>query len=330
MVPAIVFVRETSKQGSGDMSSTQQDPAEIQEELARVAAALERRRDELVVLQMEALKQFSAYSNVPHSDLVRSCHRNVVRVVSMLRGEAELPSDVVEDERASGGRRARQGIPAEVVVAAYRSVIGVIRDDFLASAPEAGVSVDGILLGMRRLWDLTDHFSSTLVSARHQVDLEQVRQAEQQRMSFLQRALDGSASTSELVQSSERYGMHEAGSYWVVRGSLTEDGAESCLRSLERQGSSPGFVPLLARHGLGVSGIVGRSLETFGKSDATLAVVGPVSMERLTDAFGEASRVLRAALQLGCRGVVDMATLSLRLAVVEQKDVAAERVKFSV
>ena len=110
----------------------------LDDELAMVAQALEGRSALLVDRQQEALAQFAEYRNVPRPDLDRSCARNVARVVAILRGESGLPPDVVEDERLSGERRARQGIPAEVVVAAYRAVIGVIRDDYLETGPALG------------------------------------------------------------------------------------------------------------------------------------------------------------------------------------------------
>src|SRR5687767_10917001 len=92
--------------------------------LSTVAGRLEQLSESLVEQQIATLRQFPSYGRVPQDDLRRSCERNVVRVLTTLRGDASLPPWIAEDEQDSGRRRALQGIPAEEVVAAYRAVLG--------------------------------------------------------------------------------------------------------------------------------------------------------------------------------------------------------------
>ena len=58
----------------------------------------------------------------PADDLERSFRRNVARVLATLEQRDRLPDGIEEDERASGQRRALQGVPADDVVEAYRAV----------------------------------------------------------------------------------------------------------------------------------------------------------------------------------------------------------------
>ena len=293
----------------------------LDDELAMVAQALEGRSALLVDRQQEALAQFAEYRNVPRPDLDRSCARNVARVVAILRGESGLPPDVVEDERLSGERRARQGIPAEVVVAAYRAVIGVIRDDYLETGPALGVSVDAILLGVRRLWILTDHMSSTLVSARHKVELERAREAEQDRITLLYRALDGSMGAATLLEAGAGYGFRDDADYWVVRGHADNSVTGEVLREIERVAAATQFAPIIAKQGETIVGIIGRQLPQLTSKSATVAFAGPARLEEIPRAAAEAASILDVARMLGRSGVVDRQSMSLLMTVMEQDDV---------
>src|SRR6266851_961090 len=144
---------------------------------------------ELVEAQLVQLRRFRSYDPVPEADLRRSCARNVARVVATLEQRDMLPADIEEDERASGQRRAVQGIPTDDVVKAYRAVISVLRDAFIEEASAAAADPWAVLAGTRILWDLTDRYSDVLVSARQQVDIDTARRDEQHRIAFLHRLL---------------------------------------------------------------------------------------------------------------------------------------------
>src|SRR5882757_3508369 len=159
--------------------------------LSSVAERLEQRATELVSRQLSALREFPGYRRVPDDDLRRSCLRNVARVVATLRQQTDLPPHILEDELASGRRRALQDVPSEEVVRAYRTVLRVLRDAFMEEATAAGVNAEDVLAGTRLLWDLTDRHSSVLVTARQQVEIESARRDERQRLNFLQPLLGG-------------------------------------------------------------------------------------------------------------------------------------------
>jgi putative transposase len=289
--------------------------------LALLAGRLSARADELVARQMQALRQFRAYDRVPRDDLVRSCHRNVARVVALLEQRDGLPASIEENERMSGRRRALQGVPTEEVVEAYRVVLSLLRDAFIKEATELGMDPGQVLGGAVRLWDLTDRYSSVLVAARQQVDIETARHDERHRMAFLQRLIIG-VDPDAVARISAAYGIVPDREYWVVRGRQRDDDAPGLSRHLEAPGGSVGFQPLVAPLDDDVVGILAERPRPL--ADTVLAVAGPVAPAGIPHAFSEATRVLQVALRYGRTGVVDSSSLSVRVAVEQQGELGEQ------
>jgi hypothetical protein len=288
--------------------------------LAAVAGRLSDRRDELVEAQLVQLRRFRSYRPVPEEDLRRSCARNVARVVAALEQRDTLPADIEEDERASGQRRATQGIPTDEVVKAYRAVISVLRDAFIEEASSAAADPWVVLAGTRTLWDLTDRYSDVLVAARQQVDIDTARRDEQHRIAFLHRLLAGSLDPADLSAGGAVHGMLPDRDYWVVRGRHVLDDAQRLSRHLESGATS--FRPLVAPFDNDVVGI--STARPAPLADAVIAVGGPARLSAVPHAFAEATQVLNVALRYGRTGVIDSSTLSVRVA-VEQHDELGEQ-----
>jgi PucR C-terminal helix-turn-helix domain len=283
--------------------------------LRAVADRLRTRTDDLVDRQLVELRRFPSYDRVPDDDLVRSCRRNVARVLATLEQHDGLPPYVEEDERASGQRRALQGVPSEEVVGAYRTVLAVLRDAFIEEAGAAGADPGSVLAGTRRLWDLTDRYSDVLVSARQQVDIDAARRDERSRMALLQRLLAGGVAAGELVEGGAVHGVLPERDYWVVRCRPRPGGMHQLTRHLEARG--PGR-PLVVPLDEDVAGIVAARPDPH--DGAVIAVAGPVPLSDVPRAFDEATRVLTVALRYGWAGVVDRSSLSVRLAVEQQAE----------
>lgn len=284
--------------------------------LAVVAERMTARTPELVARQLAFLRALPSYSRVPDDDLRRSCERNVARVVAALEQHDELPREVAEDERASGQRRALQGVPAEDVVEAYRGVLALLRDAFIEDATAAGADPRAVLDGTRLLWDLTDRYSNVLVAARQQVEIDDARQDERRRMAFLQRLFVGGVDPQELVAGGAVHGVLAEGRYWVFRGRQDGGGSQRLTRHLESAGSGPR--PLVAPVDDDVAGIGTARPEPV--TDAVVAVAGPVDLAGIAQAFAEATRVLNVALRYGRSGLVDSSSLSVRVAVQQQAE----------
>jgi hypothetical protein len=281
--------------------------------LRDVADRLRRQADELVDRQLAVLRRVRSYDRVPDDDLLRSCHRNVARVVAALEQVDVLPAHVEEDERASGQRRALQGVPSEDVVGAYRAVLAVLRDAFIEEAGEIGADPASVLAGTRRLWDLTDRYSDVLVTARQQVDIDAARRDERSRMALLQRLIAGGAEPAELVEGGAVHAVLPQPEHFVVRCRPRPGALHRLTRHLEGGRSGRALVGPLDED---VAGIIGQRPGPF--DGAVIAVAGPVALPEVPRAFAEATRVLTVALRYGRSGVVDRSTLSVRVAVEQQ------------
>ncbi len=245
-------------------------------------------------------------------------------MAAALRGSDQLPPEAPEDERISGQQRALQGIPAEDVIGAYRAVMGVIREEFLACGDRLDVPVTEILAGTRALWDLTDRFSTELVAARHQIDVEFARRDERQRLAFLQRLLTGTLLGPEVIVGGGAYGLSPETEYWVSRGRQAEGGREprhSLARQLEIGAGGPHFHPLVGSIDGDVVAVT--AVRPFVDDDGSvLAVAGPALPTALPHAFAEATRLLNVALRYHRSGLVDSSSLSVRIAVVQENELS--------
>ncbi|WP_250291841.1 helix-turn-helix domain-containing protein [Frankia sp. CiP1_Cm_nod1] len=290
--------------------------------LVTTAQRLRQRTDDLVERQLDALRTLRSYDRVPDDDLRRSCRRNVARVVAVLERRDQLPPEIEEDERVSGQRRALQGIPSEDVVEAYRRVLSVLRDAFIEEAVAAGADPWAVLTGARRLWDLTDRFSSVLVSARQQVEIDAARRDERHRMAFLHRILTGGADPAELVEGGAVHGILPDREYWVLRCRQRPEGVQRLIRQLEPAGTGAGFRPLITMFDDDVVGI--SAIRPVPHDDAVIAVAGPVTLTGVPQAFAEATRVLNVAVRYRRTGVVDSSSLSVRAAVEQQAELGEQ------
>jgi hypothetical protein len=300
--------------------------------LDAIAAALLARAEHLVERQLAALHTFPTYERVPGAALRASALRNVYRVAAALRGSDELP-ETAEAESSSGRARALQGIPTEEVLGAYRAVMNVLREEFLAAAVRLEVPVASVLAGTHLLWDLTDRFSAELGEARRQIDVDFARRDERARLAFLQRLLAGTLLASEVAVSGSAFGLSADAEYWVCRGRQGDaapggsrrTARESLARRLERLGAGGLFHPLVGS----IDGDVVAVTATrpppadFGRTDGgVLAIAGPVALAALPHAFAEATRLLNVAVRYHRSGLVDNDSLSVRIAVAEESELS--------
>jgi hypothetical protein len=288
--------------------------------MAPVARSLLAADADLIARQMAQLRAIRSYRRVPVAALRQSCRRNVVRVAEMLRGRTDLPADVGEDEHASGRQRAMQGIPPEDVVAAYRAVMGVMRDAVVEHATALDVPIEATLRALCQLWELTDDLSTELVAARHAIDVEIARREEQQRLTFLARVLSGSLQAGELVKVGGAYNLVPDGRYWVLRARVASAAAPAAVKAIEAAGRSSRRSAALAGPVDGDLAAILSTLPQLPDLDGVAAVSGPVHLPALSQAYAEATRLLNVAIRFRRTGLVDQSSLSIRIAVVEEDE----------
>ncbi|GAC1441466.1 MAG: helix-turn-helix domain-containing protein [Mycobacteriales bacterium] len=96
-------------------------------------------------------------------DLRRSCRDNLERILQTLSGLTPA-ADADHAPRATGRRRAEQGMPLESVLHAYRLGHRIIWDSLVSQARDEN-AVAALVQAASHVWELVDSFSSAAASA---------------------------------------------------------------------------------------------------------------------------------------------------------------------
>ncbi|MCF7553312.1 CdaR family transcriptional regulator [Pseudonocardia sp. WMMC193] len=298
-------------------------PAEVAAELQAIAAAMAARAEEIVSRQWARAQEHPSYAVIDEEDLRASGRRNVSRAVAVLRGDPRPQERVTEDEFATGRRRARQGIPAEAMTTLFREVYGVLRDAVVETGRAEGVGVEALVTGLQWLWQSADETATTMLTGYHSAELDQVRAEESRRVSFLTALLLGTlpppASADDDVLG---YGLRRSGRYWVVRARVGPEEGGPLSRQLLAAARTAGVPdPLLGPVDDEVVGVLSAPPPADLPCGGLVAVDGPGVPADLHDVYGAAGELLAGGLRAGRRGIVDRASLGLRLAVYDRRDV---------
>jgi putative transposase len=277
---------------------------------------------ELVVTSTVGLirEELRSYGNVPDSELGASIQRNLDRAAGGVRsGTAPAPAEMEEAEIVTH-ERAREGVPVEDIMRAYRISIGVIQERFVELASEERVPPDIVLVGARLLWSVGDAFTTRVALAYRQISIDSALRDAHQRSDFLRAVLAGALSQAELVNRAAFYGLEADACYSSVRARAEgEVGAEKLRRQLEKAGSGPGRPALVGVLADDCAGIVARRPVL---SVPVVVGIGPcVPLLKVAESFRTASLVLDAARKLHACGTFGLEDLSWRLAALAQPDV---------
>ncbi|MDN4173513.1 helix-turn-helix domain-containing protein [Nocardioides sp. SOB77] len=226
------------------------------------AALLEHRRarvevltDRLVATIEAANPGYRATGLVPHADLRRSCHDNVVRALELLGGPApgEGGLDPADDPaydaaRATGRRRAEQGLPLDDVLRSFRLGGRLIWEDLVDQVGESLPGAEVREVGTR-LWEVIDETSAQVAAAYHAAERAAVRADEQLRAELWEGLLSGRGEDPGFAHEAARIlDLPVAGRYVVLTGpALDPDRQQSALAPLRscwvrRTGGAVGLV----------------------------------------------------------------------------------------
>jgi len=143
---------------------------------------------------------YRAIPVVPLEDLRESCHDNIVRLLELLalavsRGEPPPVEDSMYDAaRATGRRRADQGLPLADVLRSFRMGGALIWEDLIGEARAADLlDADGLRIVGSKLWQVVDETSAQVAAAYHASELRLVRANEQRRAMLWEGLLSGRA-----------------------------------------------------------------------------------------------------------------------------------------
>ena len=142
---------------------------------------------------------YAAVRVVPLSDLRESCHDNIGRVLELLvravagRAGGDAAQDTAYDAaRATGRRRAEQGLPLDDVLRSFRIGGRLIWDDLNEQARSA-LDADELREVGTRLWEVVDETSAQVAAAYHATERAAVRADEQLRAELWEGVLGGRA-----------------------------------------------------------------------------------------------------------------------------------------
>lgn len=143
---------------------------------------------------------YRATGVVPRSDLWRSCHDNIVRVLELLSetvGQGGVVDRTDHDRaydaaRETGRRRAEQGLPLDDVLRSFRIGGRLIWDD-LVEHGHAVLDAREVREIGTALWQVVDETSAQVANAYHLHERTLVRADEQQRAELWEGVLSGRA-----------------------------------------------------------------------------------------------------------------------------------------
>jgi hypothetical protein len=170
---------------------------------------------------------YSAVDVVPEEDLWQSCHDNITRVLQLLAGATTaegLPTDerMYDAARATGTRRAEQGLPLDDVLRSFRLGGRLIWDALIDEARSgAEVADDGLLEVGGRVWEVVDSTSAHVAAAYHATERQLVRADEQRKVALWEGLLTGRAADKSFAfEAARTLRLPQSGPYVVAAARL--------------------------------------------------------------------------------------------------------------
>lgn len=163
-------------------------------------ASLDTLTERLVVTIEQDNPGYRATGLVPRTDLWRSCHDNIGRILELLADALEIDAPrgsavdnpAYDAARETGRRRAEQGLPLDVVLRSFRIGGRLIWDDLVAAGEEALDAVELREIGTL-LWEVVDETSAQVATSYHLHERAAVRADEQLRAQLWEGLINGRA-----------------------------------------------------------------------------------------------------------------------------------------
>ncbi|GAB3776417.1 hypothetical protein FB382_000031 [Nocardioides ginsengisegetis] len=220
------------------------------------AARVDPLTDRLVDAIVDSNPGYRATRVVPLPDLRSSCHDNIGRVLELLGVAVQGAAVPDESEaaydaaRATGRRRAEQGLPLDDVLRSFRIGGRLIWDDLVEQA-RAALDAEELREVGTRLWEVVDETSAQVAAAYHATERAAVRADEQLRAELWEGVLSGRAKEPGFAHEAARIlDVPVGGNYLVVTGEgldvprLEEALAPRTTAWVRRTGGTVGLVAL--------------------------------------------------------------------------------------
>lgn len=153
---------------------------------------LESLTDTLVEAILREDPSYSGPGHTPREDLQRSCHDNLDRILRVLTGLSDPMADPFDAPRATGRRRAEQGVPLESVLHAYRVGFRIIWEGLVEQARgREDHGLEALVGAATEVWELVDVFSSAVADSYRETETEYARRDERRRDALVDALLEG-------------------------------------------------------------------------------------------------------------------------------------------
>ena len=275
---------------------------------AALAAAVLRRAPELADQLVETIAEhnpgYRAVNAVPASDLWRSCHDNITRVLQLLQaGGARAPAcggpaDYYDAARATGHQRAVQRMPLDDVLRSFRLGGRLVWQALIAEARVQGVAdSEGLLAVASWLWEAVDTTSAQVAAAYHAAEQELVRADGQRRAALWEGLVQGSARDPGFAFEAGRIlGLPVAGRYAAVAADHRPDD-EDRAALLRRRLAARGIGSAWQVRGDTLVGLLSLGEAGLDRALGVLraALTAPAGVSPVTDGLASADTAYRQA-----------------------------------
>jgi PucR C-terminal helix-turn-helix domain/GGDEF-like domain len=179
--------------------------------------------------EIRRAEPFYDAGTVPAADLRASVRDNLVHILSQLAGR---PMPGLEPPRATGRRRAEQGVPLPVVLHAYRVAGQFIWDAILAEAEGDATATTELLRTGSELWLIIDTHSGSITDSYRDTVAERALGDAQTRSAMLDALLRGdNGDGSRLWESATTLRLPQRGTFVVVAARPPGPGVEAVPRA---------------------------------------------------------------------------------------------------
>lgn len=281
---------------------------------------LEPQMDELLVRIVERVQAFDdhddGYAAVPPNELVVAASSFARAAVQGLIEQRSPTEEELALASLLGERRARQHVPLENVLRAFRVGAREALETAQRLAGASGLDANATVDLAIDLWDWVDGVSVAVTDAHHRVDLAHARLDQQQRASFLHGLVRGTLSASDIAERASAFSIDPAVEHLILRARPTDEHpADEIERLLLPSPWASGLVAVVEEDVVAV-------LPHAPSSDLPVAAgIGPpVVLTALPRSFRDATRALQTAVAFARSGCRSLGDDILRAAVLTEDD----------
>ncbi|UIZ91417.1 helix-turn-helix domain-containing protein [Corynebacterium sp. CNCTC7651] len=259
----------------------------------------------------EIIETLDSYKEIDVASLRESCERNIEQAITALRSGASPSPGEMHIAEVVAQSRFNSGLPVEQMILGYRVSLQNIHSKFVETG-KLRLSAEAFATGSKILWQVGDAFLVRSVVAFQDLESNKLESELEKRARAMSAVLAGEAPPTAL----SRLGLIENGTYAVLRVALSEDPMRM-RGEIERGGSLPGMPAAVVAAGPDLVAVIAAKPEIDFDCVAAIGSFQPLQNIKTSDL--EARHVLEASRRLGKKGLHDIAKLSWRLAVSQDK-----------